>query len=221
MVVAIITTAVFICALTGGRRQELHPAQRQLTNNVNKTVINQIFFKLLKLMLHVYKTSAPHIQAPERRRKKVANSDNLFFLSLANSGMPHSSLSVSAPHLYYTCPEGATVKLVCSQAGAPLHKTDVLSKVWLFTPHSDQHCMRQHPRHMNAGHHHGNHSGPPAPNYGASEHNFWVVLQNVTRADQGRYCCMVLDRVNGHSVAQAPHSHVVLTVTPRKDTAFM
>lgn len=145
------------------------------------------------------------------------------FLSLAKSGMPHahSSLSVSVPHLYYTCPEGATVKVVCNQGGVALHKTDVLKKAWLFTPHSDQRCSNQHVRHMNTGHSRGNHSLPPGLHFGASEHNFWMVLQNVTYADQGRYCCMVLDFDKDHSISQAPHSHVVLTVTPRKDTIFI
>lgn len=200
----------------------------------------------MKLRLHLYKTSVPHTQASERQVEfyneqyiPLLNVDvdvhvlwrcamyclHLYiflFLSLAKSGMSHahSSMSVSALHLYYICPEGATVKLVCAQGGGALHKTDVLRKAWLFTPHSDQHCKKQHPRHTNTGHSHVNHSWPPGLHIGASEHNFWVVLQNVTYADQGRYCCMVLD-IKDHSVVQAPHSHVVLTVTPRKDTILM
>uniref|UniRef100_A0A671XI17 V-set immunoregulatory receptor n=1 Tax=Sparus aurata TaxID=8175 RepID=A0A671XI17_SPAAU len=112
----------------------------------------------------------------------------------------HSTLSVSAPHLYYTCPEGATVKLLCNQRGSALHPKDILKDSWLFTPHSD---------HL-----------PPGLHFGSSEQNFWVLLQNVTHADQGRYCCMVIDIQVDHkhgSVVQKPHSHVVLQVTPRKD----
>uniref|UniRef100_A0A3B4YJP1 V-set immunoregulatory receptor n=1 Tax=Seriola lalandi dorsalis TaxID=1841481 RepID=A0A3B4YJP1_SERLL len=133
------------------------------------------------------------------------------------------TMSVSVPHLFYTCPEGATVKLVCAQRGAALHPTDVLKRSWRFTPHSDQHCSgREGPRHtIISGHPHGNHSLLPGLIFGHSEQNFWVVLQNVTHADQGRYCCMILDVqvVNKHpSLLQKPHSHIVLQVTPRKDT---
>lgn len=133
----------------------------------------------------------------------------------------HSTLSVSAPHLYYTCPEGATVKLLCNQRGTALHTSDKLRGTWLFTPHSDQHCTgRMGPRHTVIGRLHGNHSLPPGLHFGSSEQNLWVLLQNVTHADQGRYCCMVLDiqvEHNHGSVVQKPHSHVVLQVTPRKD----
>ncbi|XP_068424315.1 V-type immunoglobulin domain-containing suppressor of T-cell activation [Clinocottus analis] len=133
----------------------------------------------------------------------------------------HATLGVSAPHLYYTCPEGATVKLVCSQIGATLHPTDVLKRSWLFTPHSDQRCMgRTGPRHTIVGHLHGNHSLPAGLQFGSTEHNFWVVLQNVTHSDQGRYCCMLLDLQVEHkhgTVVQKPHSHVILQVTPRRN----
>lgn len=135
----------------------------------------------------------------------------------------HSTLSVSPPHLYYTCPEGATVKLVCSRRGAPLYPNDVLKYSWLFTPHSDQHCQGHiGPRHTTMGH--GNHSLPPGLHFEFAEHNFGMVLQNVTHSDQGRYCCMVLDIQPGHkhsSLVQKPHSHVILQVTPRKDTKCM
>lgn len=137
--------------------------------------------------------------------------------------MPHAqaTISVSAPHMFYTCPEGATVKLVCAQRGGAMHTNDVLKRSWLFTPHSDQHCSgREGPRHTTfSGRSHGNHS--PGLQYGHSEQNFWVVLQNVTHADQGRYCCMVLDFQveNKHAtLLQKPHSHFVLQITPRKDT---
>ncbi|XP_035461121.2 V-type immunoglobulin domain-containing suppressor of T-cell activation [Scophthalmus maximus] len=134
----------------------------------------------------------------------------------------HSTLSISAPHLFFTCPEGATVKLVCAQRGAALHPTDLLKRSWLFTPHSDQHCSgREGPRHTTfGGHHHGNHSTPPELHFGFSEQNFWVILQNLTHADQGRYCCLVLDvqMINKHpTLVQKPHSHIVLHVTPRRN----
>ncbi|XP_038593374.1 V-type immunoglobulin domain-containing suppressor of T-cell activation [Micropterus salmoides] len=134
----------------------------------------------------------------------------------------HPTLSVSAPHLYYTCPEGATAKLVCGQRGATLYPKDVLKHSWLFTTHSDQHCIGgQGPRHIIIGSHsHGNHSLPPGLQFGFAEHSFWVVLQNVTHADQGRYCCLLLDFQIEHkhgSIVQRPHSHIILQVTPRRN----
>lgn len=136
----------------------------------------------------------------------------------------YSTMSVSAPHLHYTCPEGATVKLVCSQRGATLKPTDVLKYNWFFTPHSDQHCTgRTGPRHIIAGGH-DRHSFPPGLHFGAAEQNFWVVLENVTHADQGRYCCTVLDYQVEHkhaSLMQRSHSHIILHVTPCKDIKCM
>ncbi|XP_040035265.1 V-type immunoglobulin domain-containing suppressor of T-cell activation [Gasterosteus aculeatus] len=133
----------------------------------------------------------------------------------------HSTLSVSVPHLYYTCPEGATVKLVCDQQGATLHHTDALKRSWLFTPHSDQRCKGPAgPRHTTIGHSRGNRSLPAGLQYGSAEHHFWVILQNVTHSDQGRYCCMLLDFQLEHkhaALVQKPHSHVILHVTPRRN----
>ncbi|XP_029305218.1 V-type immunoglobulin domain-containing suppressor of T-cell activation [Cottoperca gobio] len=145
----------------------------------------------------------------------------LFYIAGGKGEMSHahSTLSVSALHLTYICPEGATVKLVCAQKGAALYNTDILKQSWLFTPHRDQHCAgRTGPRHtVIGGHSRGNHSLPPGLQFGSAEHNFWVVLQNVTSADQGRYCCMVLDIQRDHKhgiLLQKPHSHVLLQVTP-------
>ncbi|XP_057704915.1 V-type immunoglobulin domain-containing suppressor of T-cell activation [Corythoichthys intestinalis] len=131
-----------------------------------------------------------------------------------------SSLSLSAPHFYWTCPEGATFKPVCAETGAPSGSSDILKHAWLFTPHSDQHCMPVGPRHMTYGHSHGNHSFPPGVRFGYSHNNFWMVMQNVTIADQGRYCCIVRDFHKDHqhtSLAQSSHSHVILHVTPRRN----
>ncbi|XP_023142114.1 V-type immunoglobulin domain-containing suppressor of T-cell activation [Amphiprion ocellaris] len=130
----------------------------------------------------------------------------------------HPTLGVSAPHLYYSCPEGATAKLVCIQKGATLYPSDVVRRSWLFTPHSDQHCTgREGPRNTAF---HGNHTLPPGLQFGHAEQNLWVVLQNVTHADQGRYCCMVLDFKVEHkhgSLVQKSHSHIILQVTPRRN----
>ncbi|XP_069546149.1 V-type immunoglobulin domain-containing suppressor of T-cell activation [Brachyistius frenatus] len=161
------------------------------------------------------------------RRTSVLGRKSMFwFVSIVFSidggemSHPHSTLSVSAPHLYYTCPEGATVKMVCSQRGTPMYTTDVLKGTWLFTPHSDQHCTAGvGPRHMNAYHSH-NYTLPPGLQFGHTEQNMWLVLQNVTHADQGRYCCIVLEFKVEHkhiSPMQKSHSHIVLQVTPRRD----
>lgn len=110
---------------------------------------------------------------------------------------------------------------MCSQRGAPLHPADVLRRSWLFTPHSDQRCTgRTGPRHTAAGRPHGNRSLPAGLHFGSAPHSFWVLLQNVTRADQGRYCCMLLDFQLDHqhgALVQKPHSHVILQVTPRRN----
>ncbi|XP_059215141.1 V-type immunoglobulin domain-containing suppressor of T-cell activation [Centropristis striata] len=139
---------------------------------------------------------------------------SLFFYITGGDGdmsHAHPTMDVSAPHLHYTCPEGANAKLLCSQRGAALHTDDVLRHSWLFTPHMDQHCSaRAHPRHI------GNHSLPRGLSFGAEEHTFWVLLENVTPSDQGRYCCMVLDIQHKH-IVQRPHSHVLLSITPRRN----
>lgn len=141
------------------------------------------------------------------------------FVSPANGGVSHahSSLSVSVPHQQYICPEGATVKLMCKQAGALLDNHDSLRRPWLFTPHIDQQCTNQRPR----AHSHGNHSLPPGVHYNGSKQSFWVILVNVTLADQGRYCCMVVEVDKKHTRKQETHSHIVLTITPRKGTIFV
>ncbi|XP_061601342.1 V-type immunoglobulin domain-containing suppressor of T-cell activation [Cololabis saira] len=132
----------------------------------------------------------------------------------------HSTLGVSAPHLFYTCPEGATVQLMCTQRGAALHPDDVLKHGWLFTPHSDRRCTPgTGPRNMNIGTFHINRTLPAGLTLGYTNEKMWVILQNVTHADQGRYCCMILDFKRDHnhaSLEQRSHSHLVLHVTPRR-----
>ncbi|CAL1578352.1 unnamed protein product [Knipowitschia caucasica] len=126
----------------------------------------------------------------------------------------HAPLGVSAPHMYYTCPEGATVKLLCNQRGALKYSTDKLQHNWLFTQHSDQLCSG-HTRPRNIGH-----KLPAGVSIGSSADNFWLIMENVTYADQGRYCCMALDiqEANHHKVLlQRQHSHIVLAVTPRRN----
>lgn len=123
-------------------------------------------------------------------------------------------MSVSASHLYYTCPEGATARLVCNKRGAPLHHNDVLKQVWFFTPHKEQHCTGQKgPRNISLSHH----SSQTGLHFGASQEDFWVELENVTHADEGRYCCSAFDfEQKHHYPVQRTHSHIILKVVPSK-----
>lgn len=146
---------------------------------------------------------------------------SFFLLSLAKSNPSHGhpTMSVSASHLYYTCPEGANATLVCNQRGAALHANDSLWHLWFFTPHKDQHCTSQHgPRNVTIKHN----KLPPGLHFGATEANFWVQLQNVTHADQGRYCCAALEFENTHHDAvQRTHSHMFLKIIPSKNIKCM
>lgn len=141
----------------------------------------------------------------------------LLNMSRAGADLSHgeAALGVSAPHVYYTCPEGATVKLVCNQRGKTRSDKDQLHHNWLFTPHSDQHCPNVHPRDTGSRHKPG-----PGVHTGGEKDRFWLILDNVTRHDQGRYCCLALDvQRTEHSTVlqQRTHSHMVLTVTPRRN----
>uniref|UniRef100_A0A3Q3A6P5 V-set immunoregulatory receptor n=2 Tax=Kryptolebias marmoratus TaxID=37003 RepID=A0A3Q3A6P5_KRYMA len=124
----------------------------------------------------------------------------------------HSSQGISAPHLYYFCPEGVVAKLVCAQSNAV---SADLKHLWLFTPHSDQHCKKgMRPRNMS----HNSHHTPAGMNFGHTAKNMWVTLSNVTHADQGRYCCLLLDtsKQHNHESPLTFHSHVILQVTPAR-----
>ncbi|XP_047458252.1 V-type immunoglobulin domain-containing suppressor of T-cell activation [Mugil cephalus] len=135
-------------------------------------------------------------------------------ISAGKVEMSHSTISASPPHLFYTCPEGATVKLVCNQRGAPLHN-DSLKHAWLFTSHSDQHCTGgKGPRNFTHSH---NTRLPEGMAFGHSDKDFFVLLKNVSQADQGRYCCLLLDvKMHHNTIMQRAHSHVILHVTPRR-----
>uniref|UniRef100_A0A3B5KWD9 V-set immunoregulatory receptor n=1 Tax=Xiphophorus couchianus TaxID=32473 RepID=A0A3B5KWD9_9TELE len=133
----------------------------------------------------------------------------------------HSSspLTVSSAHRYYTCPEGVTAKLVCNQKNANLHPDHHVRDLWLFTPHTDLHCKKgETPR--NVSHKPRNSNLGVEMNY--TNENMWVILRNVTHADQGRYCCIALDVKIDHkqqTAQQSTHSHIILQVTPSKQTA--
>ncbi|KPP66901.1 platelet receptor Gi24-like [Scleropages formosus] len=126
-------------------------------------------------------------------------------------GAGDEHLRVTAPHASYICPEGANVSMECISEGSLLQAHDHLRQVWLFTEHQNEHCRAKvHPR---AGTDHSS-----TITYGFKGSTFFLTLQNVTRADQGRYCCFGLDIEGGehqHRVMQKPHSHVLLTITPR------
>ncbi|KAG9344449.1 hypothetical protein JZ751_011119 [Albula glossodonta] len=126
----------------------------------------------------------------------------------------HSSVTVSVPHRSYICPAGANVSMECVLTGMNAQSGEHSRFGWLFTPHQDQRCYERVRPHMpaNRSHH------PEGVHYNATHNSIWVTLMNVTQADQGRYCCVVADKhSDGHgpSKGQKPHSHVLLTITPR------
>ncbi|XP_036402412.1 V-type immunoglobulin domain-containing suppressor of T-cell activation [Megalops cyprinoides] len=127
------------------------------------------------------------------------------------------TMVVSVPHMSYFCPQGINVSLPCNVEGAPLHHEDHLQHGWIFTPHQDERCHdKVHPRQ------HGNHSHASSVGvqYGTSKGYFWVTLLNVTHADQGRYCCVLLEYEkdkNHPKLVQRTHNHVLLTVVPRRN----
>uniref|UniRef100_A0A8C6Q5Y0 V-set immunoregulatory receptor n=1 Tax=Nothobranchius furzeri TaxID=105023 RepID=A0A8C6Q5Y0_NOTFU len=128
-----------------------------------------------------------------------------------------SSPGISAPHLYYTCPEGADVKIECVKDES-VHSLDDMKRNWLFTPFSDQECKAgMGPRHISYSHPHVNSTTNAGLHFGHTKKIMWVILQNVTRSDQGRYCCAVRDpKVHSSQVPLRYHSHIVLHITPGK-----
>uniref|UniRef100_A0A674NEA6 V-set immunoregulatory receptor n=1 Tax=Takifugu rubripes TaxID=31033 RepID=A0A674NEA6_TAKRU len=101
------------------------------------------------------------------------------------------SMSVSASHLYYTCPEGAMQTLVCNQRGGASHPNDSLWRLLVFS----------HPTKTSTA---TNHTG-----------ELLGQLQNVTHADQGRYCCAALEIESiHHEAVQRTHSHMFLNIIP-------
>ncbi|KAM9365185.1 V-type immunoglobulin domain-containing suppressor of T-cell activation [Pholidichthys leucotaenia] len=146
-----------------------------------------------------------------------------FLVSIAEGEVSHShsTLGVSATHLSYTCPEGATAKLMCSQAGSPLHSNHHLRHTWLFTSNSDQHCIYgKGPRNIQYVRHHDrvNHTSGEETQIGHDKHNFWIVLKNLTKADQGWYCCIAVEyiiKAKHAEIDQRDRSHIELKVITR------
>uniref|UniRef100_A0A1A8E895 Chromosome 10 open reading frame 54 n=1 Tax=Nothobranchius kadleci TaxID=1051664 RepID=A0A1A8E895_NOTKA len=139
----------------------------------------------------------------------------LFVKAAAETSHPHSSPGISAPHLYYTCPEGVDVKMECVKDES-VHSLDDMKRNWLFTPFSDQECKAgMGPRHISYSHPHVNSTTNAGLHFGHTKKIMWVILQNVTRSDQGRYCCAVRDpKVHSSQVPLRYHSHIVLHITP-------
>ncbi|XP_076830307.1 LOW QUALITY PROTEIN: V-type immunoglobulin domain-containing suppressor of T-cell activation [Brachyhypopomus gauderio] len=141
------------------------------------------------------------------------------FIVVQAQGGHHShshGLGVSSLHTSYVCPEGANATLVCTQSGSKAHLTDVLKHVWFFTPHMDQHCKNiLHPRI------HGNRTLGVV--HKVHDSAFSLTLMEVTKADEGRYCCQsteVLGRdKNNHTKLLHAHSNMILTVHSRDDSA--
>lgn len=140
----------------------------------------------------------------------------LLYKAAANAEMYQSHITVTASHQRYICPEGASVQMVCHQSGA-VHKNEAMRQVWLYNFHSDQHCSGHvGPRNLSLGGH--NHTLPRGVRFGHAEQIFWMVLENVTHADQGRYCCAVGFRYSEHKHDKIVrfHSYSLLQVTSRK-----
>ncbi|XP_053476379.1 V-type immunoglobulin domain-containing suppressor of T-cell activation isoform X1 [Ictalurus furcatus] len=121
---------------------------------------------------------------------------------------PHS-LSVSVPYVSYICPEGANITMVCEQSGAMEHTEDRIAKLWFFNSHMDQRC-------------HSHLQKTDFVKFESHKTSFAVTLLGVTRANQGRYCCMVLDFLpeGKHKPLQEAHSHMMLTVTARRNDSL-
>uniref|UniRef100_A0A1A7YR86 Chromosome 10 open reading frame 54 n=1 Tax=Iconisemion striatum TaxID=60296 RepID=A0A1A7YR86_9TELE len=141
----------------------------------------------------------------------------LFVKAAAETSHSHSSLGISAPHLYYTCPEGANVKLECVKKDESMHSLDDVKRSWLFTPHSDQHCntgLGQ--RTSSHSHPHNNSTVHGGLQFGHTKKVMWVILHNVSHWDQGRYCCLVDPKVHNPQGPLKYRSHIVLHITPAR-----
>ncbi|KAK1164441.1 V-type immunoglobulin domain-containing suppressor of T-cell activation-like isoform X1 [Acipenser oxyrinchus oxyrinchus] len=121
-------------------------------------------------------------------------------------------MKVTAPYISFSCPEGANVTLKCSFHGhwADIH--DKMGRNWLFSAGRNPQCKeRVHPRHVKDN---GTHPGL----FLSSNHKdtFWIILVNLTVADQGGYCCYVYDIKTEHNkphLLGSEHGYIELNVT--------
>ncbi|XP_013860917.1 V-type immunoglobulin domain-containing suppressor of T-cell activation [Austrofundulus limnaeus] len=122
-----------------------------------------------------------------------------------------------APHMYYACPEGATARVICEQAGA---NSEELKHLWLFTPYTDEHCKKGlRPRNLSHPKHPSNHSPQLGLDFGHTKDRMWVTLTNVTHADQGRYCCLLWGSHKHEKPTLEFHSYAILHVFAAKPGA--
>ncbi|MBN3298989.1 VISTA protein, partial [Amia calva] len=132
--------------------------------------------------------------------------------------------TISAPYKTYACPEGADVTMQCVVEGHLTHPQDHLQKAWLYNQHSKQHCRLIHPRQL-PSHNHTHAYNPSALglHYRMNAGTLYMTLSNLTAADSGRYCCLVLE-VEGkirqhHVVEERVHDYILLTVSPRVNSS--
>ncbi|XP_026883335.2 V-type immunoglobulin domain-containing suppressor of T-cell activation [Electrophorus electricus] len=135
----------------------------------------------------------------------------------AHAHAPAHGLGVSSLHASYICPEGANVTLVCTQSGSKAHPMDALQHAWFFTPHMDQRCEHILPRRT-----HGNRTLGVVHRLQVA--SFSLTLLELTAADQGRYCCQIVDTLvwskTNHTMFQHAHSYMLLTVSPRHNNSL-
>ena len=118
-------------------------------------------------------------------------------------------MRLTAPHQNYVCPEGANVTLVCEQHGH--HQGEI--RTWLYTPHLDRKCHGgQRPRGGRTPHTNRSLPASEVAVYLEDTQRVMLSLTAVKMGDQGRYCCLVGQKHHKGTL----HSHVLLTVGPRK-----
>ncbi|XP_041116858.1 V-type immunoglobulin domain-containing suppressor of T-cell activation-like isoform X2 [Polyodon spathula] len=121
-------------------------------------------------------------------------------------------MKVTAPYVSFSCPEGANVTLKCSLHGHLADMHDKMGRNWLFSAGRSLECKEKvHPRHLKDN---GTHPGV----FLSSDHKgtFWMILANLTVADQGGYCCYVYDINTEHNklhLLSSEHAYIELNIT--------
>ncbi|RXM35809.1 Platelet receptor Gi24 [Acipenser ruthenus] len=121
-------------------------------------------------------------------------------------------MKVTAPYISFSCPEGANVTLKCSFHGHLADIHDKMGRNWFFSAGRNPQCKeRVHPRHVKDN---GTHTGV----FLSSNHKdtFWIILANLTVADQGGYCCYMYDIKTEHNkrhLLGSEHGYIELNVT--------
>ncbi|MGH0133503.1 UNVERIFIED_CONTAM: hypothetical protein FKN15_054333 [Acipenser sinensis] len=119
-------------------------------------------------------------------------------------------MKVTAPYISFSCPEGANVTLKCSFHGHWADMHDKMGRNWLFSAGRNPQCKeRVHPRHVKDN---GTHPGV----FSNHKDTFWIILANLTVADQGGYCCYIYDVKTEHNkphLLGSEHGYIELNVT--------